>query len=156
MRLTEILTRDRVQLANPSDGIRTKPDVLELLARMLAFGAGENAAQIGRALEAREVLGSTGIGDSVAIPHGFVDTLDRRTAALFLCPDGVDFAAADGRPASIFVGLVGPRRESGEHLRTLAAITRLLRSEAFRQKLLASPDAATAFRAIAQEEEAVP
>ncbi len=156
MRLTDILTADRVQVATHRDGIRSKPEVIARLAELLAPAASREPPAIQKILADRELLQSTGIGDGVAIPHGSLDTLQQQTAAVLLCPEGVEFEAIDGRPVRIVVGVIGPRRSTGEHLRMLARISRLLRDGSFRDRLLSSPDGALAFQAISHEEEARP
>jgi PTS system nitrogen regulatory IIA component len=156
MRLTEILTEDRVRVTRHRDGIRAKGEVLEALAGLLATGTGQDAASIHKVLTDRENLQSTGIGDGVAIPHGSMDALETQTAAVLLCPEGIDFHSIDGRPAKIVVGVVGPRRATGEHLRMLARISRLLRDGALRDRLLEAPDSADAFGVIVAGEEGRP
>jgi PTS system nitrogen regulatory IIA component len=65
-----------------------------------------------------------------------------------LCPNGIDFEAIDGEKVKIVFGVVGPKRATGEHLRTLARISRLLRDVATREKLVASPSSASALELI--------
>ncbi|MFW5739745.1 MAG: PTS sugar transporter subunit IIA [Myxococcota bacterium] len=156
MRLTDILTEDRVLVAGKNDGIKAKSEVIEALAGLLASGTGRDPQVIHKVLADREELQSTGIGDGVAIPHGSLDALDHQTAAVLLCPDGIDFRSIDGRPAKIVVGVVGPRRATGEHLRMLARISRLLRDVTFRDRLLAAGSGAEAFHVIQSEEESRP
>ncbi|PIE05882.1 MAG: nitrogen regulatory IIA protein [Sorangium cellulosum] len=156
MRLTDILTEDRVLVTRPNGGITAKGEVIETLAALLSKGTGGDSASIHKVLSEREQLQSTGIGDGVAIPHGSLDTLENQTAAVVLCPAGVEFQSIDGRPATIIVGVVGPRRATGEHLRMLARISRLLRDPSFRSRLLASPQGADAFHIIQTEEESRP
>jgi PTS system nitrogen regulatory IIA component len=153
MRLTDILTEDRVLVAGQKDGIRSKNEVMEALAGLLAQGTTQEPVSIRKVLADREDLQSTGIGDGVAIPHGSIEGIDRQTAAVLLCPDGIEFHSIDGRPARIIVGVLGPRRATGEHLRLLARISRLLRDGAFRDRLLSTADAGEAFRIIHEEEE---
>jgi PTS system nitrogen regulatory IIA component len=156
MRLTDILAKDRVLVARQKDGIKTKSEAIEKLADLLALGTGREPVSIHKVLADREDLQSTGIGDGVAIPHGSLDTLEHQTAAVLLCPDGIEFQSIDGRPARIVVGVVGPRRATGEHLRMLARISRLLRDGAFRDRLLAAPTGDDAFQVIHGEEESRP
>ena len=103
----------------------------------------------------REELQSTGIGDGVvAIPHGSLEVLDQQTAALVLCPQGVDFDSIDGRPARIVVGVVGPKKATGEHLRLLARISRLSCATVLSAiGLLNAPDGKAAYQVISAEED---
>lgn len=153
MRLTDILTADRVLVADQAQAISSKKEAIERLSNLLASGTGKETASIYKLLADREELQSTGIGDGVAIPHGSMEVLDGQTAAMLLCPGGVEFDSIDGRPARIVIGVVGPKRATGEHLRMLARISRLLRDGSFRDRLLSSPDGVSAFSVLRAEEE---
>ena len=98
----------------------------------------------------REKLQSTGIGDGVAIPHCALDTADSQALALLLCPRGVEFEAIDGEPVEIVFGVVGPKRATGEHLRTLARISRLLREPTTIEKLKAAKDRAALYSVLTE------
>lgn len=155
MRLCEILAEDRILVDSDGGAIQTKSDALRLMARMLAPAVDVEPAEVERLLADREKLQSTGIGDGVAIPHASADTAARQAAALLLCPRGVPFDAIDGENVTIIFGVLGPRRATGEHLRTLARISRLLRDESTRTKLKTSAGATEAFRFIEAHEEAM-
>jgi PTS system nitrogen regulatory IIA component len=88
----------------------------------------------------------------VAIPHTSVDTAPSQSAALLLCPQGVPFDAIDGESVNIIFGVIGPKRATGEHLRILARISRLLRDSDTRAQLLASSDAGHAFQLIENQD----
>jgi nitrogen PTS system EIIA component len=153
MRLTDILSPERVLVANSGATFPSKKRAIERLSELLATGTGNESSTIFQVLSEREDLQSTGIGDGVAIPHGSLDALDQQTAAVLLCPEGIEFDSIDGRPARIVIGVVGPKRATGEHLRMLARISRLLRDGTFRDRLLSSPDGAAAYTVIRTEEE---
>jgi PTS system nitrogen regulatory IIA component len=154
MILTDILTSERVRVAPPGSNVKSKDDALHALAELLGTGpANATALDFYRVLCEREGLQSTGIGDGVAIPHGALDNLTGQLAALLVCPDGVPFDAIDGHSVFILFAVVGPKRATGEHLKTLARISRLLRDRSFREKLLASADRAQAFSLIRSAEE---
>jgi PTS system nitrogen regulatory IIA component len=151
--LTDILSSERVGVARGSE-LKTKDAALERIAELLGGGsAGASSGEYFRVLCERESLQSTGIGDGVAIPHGALESLQTQKAALLICPDGVPFDAIDGRPVKILFAVVGPKRATGEHLKTLARVSRLLRDSAFREKLLASAEGTQAFALIRQAEE---
>ena len=135
MQLSQILTAERI-FVDRTGIVSDKAAVLRVLSEMLAPAVGEESEQIESRLAERERLQSTGIGDGVAIPHSSVEAAAGQSAALLLCPGGVDFDAIDGALVSIIFGVVGPKRSTGEHLRTLARISRLLRSPATRDALL--------------------
>ena len=84
----------------------------------------------------RESLGSTGIGDGVAIPHGKVGGIEHLVAAFGRSRNGVQFHSLDGKPAHLFFLIVAPEYSAGMHLKALARISRLLKDERFRQSLL--------------------
>jgi PTS system nitrogen regulatory IIA component len=153
MRLTDLLTPERVAVRH-HDGARPldKTEVLKSLARMLSIGTRADASEVERVLTEREHLQSTGIGEGVAIPHGALPQLDTQHASLLIVPEGVDFVAIDGVAVNILFAVIGPKRATGEHLKTLARVSRLLRNKTFRDQLVASPDAKAAYALIAAEE----
>ena len=81
---------------------------------------------------AREALGSTAIGQGIAIPHGKSDATDQLVAALGVSKKGVNFDSLDGEPAHIFFLLVAPVDSAGPHLKALARVSRLLKDKFFR------------------------
>jgi len=93
-----------------------------------------------RVLRDRESLGSTGIGDGVAIPHGKLRDLERIVLVVGRSAEGVGFDALDHKPCHIFFMVLAPEQVAGMHLRILASITRLLKSETFRAGFLTAPD----------------
>ncbi|WP_225072201.1 PTS sugar transporter subunit IIA [Desulfuromonas sp. CSMB_57] len=117
---------------------------------------GENSLEQGmvvQVLQERERLGSTGIGDGVAIPHGKLKKLDQLLLSFGRSPKGVDFDSLDGKPAQLFFLLLAPEEAVGVHLKTLARISKLLKSAAVRQKLLTADSGEDIFRIISEEEE---
>lgn len=100
----------------------------------------------------RESLGSTGIGDGVAIPHGKVAGIERLVAAFGRSRKGVQFHSLDGKPAHLFFVIMAPEYSAGMHLKALARISRLLKDERFRRSLLEAADA-DELRRILQEED---
>lgn len=154
MRLSEILTPERILVDVDGSVVRTKADALRQLSELLSPAIGVEASEVEHLLLEREKLQSTGIGDGVAIPHCALDSAQAQALALLLCPRGVEFEAIDDEPVEIVFGVVGPKRATGEHLRTLARISRLLRDEQTRIRLLASPNATAAFQLIDANESA--
>ncbi len=84
-----------------------------------------------RAILGREELGSTGIGQGVAVPHTRHPTVQRLVGTVALSKRGVDFAALDGEPVNIFFLLISPPNQPGDHLRALENISRHLKDEKF-------------------------
>lgn len=138
MQLTDILTVDRILVDSDGGFVQDKGDALRILAHMLAPVVGADHATIENLLTERERLQSTGIGDGVAIPHTSIEAAPGQSAALLVCPLGVPFDAIDGAKVNIVFGVVGPRRATGEHLRILARISRLLRDASARERLVRS------------------
>jgi PTS system nitrogen regulatory IIA component len=100
----------------------------------------------------RERLQSTGIGDGVAIPHTSLEAATRRAAALVLSNKGLPFDAIDGANVHIVLGVIGPKDATGEHLRVLARVSRLLRDESTRRALSSATSAQQAFGIIEARE----
>jgi PTS system nitrogen regulatory IIA component len=138
MRLCDILTIDRIIVDTDGAQIPNKDAALKKLAEFLSPAVGVPQAEVEDLLLERERLQSTGIGDGVAIPHTALDHAEQQAAALVLCPRGVDFDAIDGKRVNIVFGVVGPKRATGEHLRTLARISRLLRDDGTRSRLVSA------------------
>jgi nitrogen PTS system EIIA component len=105
-----------------------------------------------KALMARERLGSTGVGESVAIPHAKIAGLSSLIAAFGRSKSGVVFDAIDGQPVRLVFVLLVPENSAGTHLKALARIARLLKSASFRERLLNLPDAAAIYNAFLEED----
>jgi PTS system nitrogen regulatory IIA component len=147
--IADILRPDCV-IADLSGG--TVASVLAELARPVAAAVGLEGQVLTAALLAREKLGSTGIGEGVAVPHCKVAGLSALTASLGRSVDGVDFRALDGKPSRLFVALFAPERGGAEHLQALARVSRLLKRPEFRKALLDAPDAAAMYRLVVDED----
>jgi len=116
-------------------------------------------ADRGKVLQAvleREKIMSTGIGDGIAIPHGKSDAVNSLAAALGVHRHGVDFEALDGEPAYVFFLLVSPANISGPHIKALARISRLLKNDAFKKRLIKAESPEAIIEIIRSEEEKNP
>ena len=91
-------------------------------------------------LAERERLGSTAIGDGIAIPHGKLPKVTKILGTFGRHVQGVDFESLDGNPTHLFFMLVAPEDSTSLHLKALARVSRLLRDGNFREKLLSAPD----------------
>lgn len=151
MKLTEFLSEDCVlPLLRATD---KRGALAELAAPLAGKLPGHPPDKLLQVLLERERLGSTGIGDSVAIPHGKLPGIDRLVATFGRAPDGLAFEALDGRPAKLFVALFAPESSPGVHLKALARIGRLFKNPAFREALLTAPaDAAALHRLLVDED----
>ena len=114
-----------------------KAEVLkELLAFMESDEIEQDAEGALRVLLDRESLGTTGIGDGIAIPHGKIENLDKIRVVVGRSVQGVDFEALDHKPCHIFFLVLAPEQVAGMHLRLLAQISRLLKDETFRDAFM--------------------
>ena len=132
---------------------RTKKEALRELAEAVVAVVPElETNQLIETLMEREKLGTTAMGDGIAIPHARIESLDRVLAVFGLSRGGVDFDSLDGQPTHLFFLLVAPGREGSAHLLALARLSRVLSHEAFRQRLLEIEDVDELLRALEQEE----
>ena len=114
----------------------TKQDVVSELCKTLQVsGQIKDVDVVIEALMQREKLGSTGIGQGVAIPHGKSNSAEKLIGALGISKKGVNFEALDGEPVHVIFLLVAPPDSAGPHLKALARISRLLKDKFFRQSL---------------------
>jgi PTS system nitrogen regulatory IIA component len=133
-----------------------KEDVIrELVDALIASGEIEKRFRnkLIDALMGREALGSTAIGQGIAIPHAKCDCVTSLIAAFGLSKKGVDFDSLDGEPAYIFFLLVAPQDSAGPHLKALARISRLLKDKYFRDSLRACADDKSIIKIISTEDE---
>jgi fructose-specific phosphotransferase system IIA component len=133
-----------------------KEDVMrELVDALINAGEVEKRyrLKLTDALLTREALGSTAIGQGVAIPHAKSDCVEKLIAAFGLSKKGIDFDSLDGEPAYTFFLLLAPQDSAGPHLKALARISRLLKDKYFRDSLRACEDEKSIIRIISQEDE---
>jgi PTS system nitrogen regulatory IIA component len=150
MRIEDIL---EPELVIASLGASTKAGVLDELASTVAAHHPDiDRARLVEALDERERLNSTALGEGVAIPHGKLPGLRRVFAAFGRSPTGVDFQSLDGKPTHLFFLLVAPEESAGAHLKALARISRLLKDDAFRGRLREAADADALYRIIREED----
>jgi mannitol/fructose-specific phosphotransferase system IIA component (Ntr-type) len=153
MRLMDILTAELI--STPLKGSTRDEVIAELVDLMIAQGAigGETREHVLEAVIRREESQSTGVGSSVAIPHGVNDDVEEVVAALGIHPEGVDFGAIDGESVRLVILLVVPPNMFQAHVRTLAGIARVLNDAGLREMLLAAPTGDTALEILIEREE---
>lgn len=153
MRLTDLLSPERVGIQRGlAAGSFDKQSAIRRLASLIGERDGVSVTEIERALLDREQLQSTGIGEGVAIPHGALPQLGEQVAALLIVPEGVEFQAIDDANVMILFGVITPKRATGEHLKTLARVSKLLRNKDFRLRLINAPTPQAIFDLIQSEE----
>ena len=113
----------------------SKKQVLQELARLAATQTGLHERVIFDVLLERERLGSTGVGDGVAIPHGRIQELSRLGGMFARLKQPVEFDAIDGKPVDLVFLLLAPQSAGADHLKALSRISRLLRDREMREKL---------------------
>lgn len=131
----------------------SKDDIIEELVDSLEVGASiTDRDKVLQAVLEREKIMSTGIGDGIAIPHGKSDAVVELAAALGIHKRGADFEALDGEPTFVFFLLVSPASISGPHIKALARISRMLKNDSFKKKLIEAGSAEQIIEAIGEEE----
>lgn len=139
--------RLNLDVADKDDCLRK---VVDLVA---ATGKVRDMERLHAVIVDRERLMSTGIGNSVALPHGKTDVVDQSIVAVATLASPIDFDALDDKPVSIVILLVGPESNVGVHLRLLSRISRLVGSEQFRASLLSARSAEDVLALFAGSEE---
>jgi|SRR3954471_22056287 PTS system nitrogen regulatory IIA component len=149
MRLADIL---KVEGIRTDLSAKDKEGTLRALARLFAQNdGGLDEDAVYRAFSERERLATTGVGSGVAIPHGRVN-IDKFKVVMAISPEGVPFDSIDGEPAHIFVAVLGPVQNPAEQLRMLARISRVLKDQAVRARLLAAASSQDALQIVVEEE----
>lgn len=152
MKITD-LTRKEFIIENL--GAKSKKDVLaELSAIFLKDKMKVNHDAMVNVLLEREKLGSTGIGDGIAIPHGKHSDLEQLIVTFGRSMDGVDFNAMDGKPVHLFFLLMAPESTTGQHLKVLAKISRMLKDNTFRINLMEAKTGDDLYRLISERDDA--
>lgn len=136
-RITDLMARDRVDL---DCRITSKKRLMEHIASMLARGTGVDEQSVFRVLIERERLGSTGVGDGVALPHGRMADIDDAVLALATLSEPLDYQSPDNQDVRIVVGLLVPENANEAHLQLLANLAQLLSRLDLRKKLLQAND----------------
>ncbi len=152
MNIDSILAPDRVFARVDAS---SKKRAIEFAALKIAEALPELVVgDVYRGLIDREKMGSTGLGDGVAIPHCRVTSCDRIVASLFVFEDGIDFSSPDEQPVKIMFVLLVPESETTEHLATLSMLAERLQFESYREALITAEDNDALFsRAVQQIED---
>ncbi len=138
MELSDILSKGSV-IACAKVG--SKRQLLQLLADKAAVAAGADAHAIFETLMNREQLGSTGLGNGIAIPHGKLPGLSGVTAVFARLDQPIDFEAVDDQPVDLAVMLLAPAGSGADHLKALARVARLMRTDSVVEQLRKTRDA---------------
>ena len=151
MKLSEFLDEKNIV---PDLKARDKIGVLREMAEAVAVAESTiDTDELVKVLVERERLGTTGIGDGVAIPHGKLPGLDRPIVSFARCAHDLDFESMDGKPVHLFFLLVAPENCSGIHLQVLARIARILKNTSLRQRLMEGTSTQELYEAIVAADE---
>jgi nitrogen PTS system EIIA component len=151
VKITDFLT---VQTVIPTLASSDKNAALEEMAEWLVSHHRQlNKQKVLTVLLEREKISTTAIGEGVAIPHGKLPGVERVLGVFARSPQGVDFASLDGGPTHLFFVLIAPENAAADHLKALARISRLLKDEAFRRRLMEGQTSQELFKIIAEEDE---
>src|SRR6476660_7597617 len=135
MRMSDFVVREAIV---PDLKANAKEAVIREMVTSLrdaGYFKGGELDDIVKAILKRELLGSTGIGRGVAIPHTKHASVDRLVGTIAISPPGVPFDSLDGEPVCVFVLLISPHDRPGDHLRALENVSRSLRNDHFVQAL---------------------
>jgi nitrogen PTS system EIIA component len=151
MQITDMFKREYIIEALKA---KTKRAVLAELSEIFTrdHDGIQNEAMVDVLLD-REKLGSTGIGDGIAIPHGKLKGLDSLVISFGRSREGIDFESIDGKPVHIFFLLMAPESSTGQHLKALAKISRMLKDPEFRSDLMSARSAEEIYRKIADKDD---
>jgi len=152
MRIEEILEKKAI---NSNMVFTDKDQAIEGLVAFLCDTYGiEDKEVIVKGIKKREQLGSTGMGQGIAIPHCKHAAIDRLYLAVGICKEGVDFKALDGEKVHIFFMLIAPADSAGPHLKALARISRILRDEYFCRSLIGAKSEQMLYNIVVAEDSA--
>ncbi len=151
MKIREILQDNCIQAELKST---TKEEAIhELSSMMSAAYPGPGMDSLEEVLNERERLGSTGIGNGVAILHGKLATLEQIVIGFGRSVAGIDFDSQDGKPVHLFFVLIAPKNSASLHLKAMARLSRLLKDAHFRNRLYEARDCQTLYDIIVSEDE---
>lgn len=141
MRIADLLTPER---AVPKADITSKKRALEYLSTLIAADCPDlDQGEIFASLIGRERLGSTGLGNHVALPHGRINRDGPAVGAFVTLAEPIEFDAIDDQPVDLLFALVVPEKSTDEHLLILAQLAEMFRDETFCQRLRHSDDPGT-------------
>jgi PTS system nitrogen regulatory IIA component len=129
-----------------------KSAIVELVEILKSAGKVKKSDEIIEVVLEREKLGSTGIGQGVAIPHGKTDAISEQSGVLGISKKGIEFNSLDGELVNIIFLLVGPVEVAGQHLKALSRISRLFKDKFLRQAIKDAASVEDIIKIIQQED----
>ncbi len=135
-----------------SPSVSSKKRALEILSETLAFQDGNlSKSKVLDALLAREKLGSTALGNGIAIPHSRMPELDNIYASILKLEEGVEYEASDDLPVNFLFSLIVPEDANDEHLQILGSLAELLDNEQIREAIHKSTNSSELFQLLTQD-----
>ncbi|AOW81634.1 PTS IIA-like nitrogen regulatory protein PtsN [Vibrio mimicus] len=132
MQLSEVLSLDCTKSAVQCS---SKKRALEIISEIAALHTGQNATELFECMLSREKMGSTGIGNGIAIPHARMSDSEKAVAVLLQCEEPIEFDAIDNRPVDLLFALLVPEDQCKEHLKTLACMAERLNDKQILKQL---------------------
>ncbi|EOX1790701.1 PTS IIA-like nitrogen regulatory protein PtsN [Vibrio cholerae] len=132
MQLSEVLSLDCTKSAVQCS---SKKRALEIISEIAALHTGQNATELFECMLSREKMGSTGIGNGIAIPHARMSDSENAVAVLLLCEEPIEFDSIDNRPVDLLFALLVPEDQCKEHLKTLACMAERLNDKQILKQL---------------------
>ena len=143
----------KIEFINANLSAKSKEEaLLEMVNTIIRGGLKLDSSSILEILKQRESLGSTGIGDGVAIPHGKISDLNDIVIAFGRSIDGIPFDSLDGKPVHLLFLLLAPENSAGQHLKILAKISKMLKEPGFRKRLLKARSQSDLYKIIIEED----
>ncbi len=132
MQISEVLSLDCTKSAVHCT---SKKRALEIISEIAAQQSGQSSTELFECMLGREKMGSTGIGNGIAIPHARMQDSDKAIAVLVQCEEAIEFDAIDNRPVDLLFALLVPDSQCKEHLSTLASMAEKLNDKAVTKQL---------------------
>jgi PTS system nitrogen regulatory IIA component len=132
MQINEVLSLDCTKSAVHCT---SKKRALELISEIVATRTGHSSTELFECMLGREKLGSTGIGNGIAIPHARMTSSDKAIAVLLQCDQGIEFDAIDNKPVDLLFALLVPEDQCKEHLQTLSCMAKRLNDKTVTKRL---------------------
>ena len=150
MKISDILKKEHIIKELDS---RDKKNVLDELSSFLENeGEITNKESLLAALIGREKLGSTGIGENVAIPHAKISEIDKIITVFGRSKNGVEFESLDQKPVNFIFLVLAPENSTGQHLKALARISRLFKNPSLRESVLRTNEADQIYSILVDED----
>ena len=153
MKITDMLTKEFI--LDEFSAENKKDALAELAGVFTKAGIVLDIDQTLQVLLDREKLGSTGIGEGIAIPHGKINRLEDMLVAFGRSRQGIDFEAADSKPVHLFFLLLAPENSAGQHLKLLAKIAKMLKDPFFKKDLMKARTAGDLYTVISEKDDEI-